>query len=67
MDKLNLTNIYRTVHTIMEHFLSSAHRTLTWIDYILGHYKRTNKFQTFEIIDGMYREPNHGGQSISMR
>ena len=44
MDKLNLTDNYRTVHTIMEHFLSSAHRAFTWIDYILSHYKRNNKF-----------------------
>ena len=46
MDQLDLIDIYRTSHpkTINFTFFSSAHRTFSRIDYILGHKSSLSKF-----------------------
>ena len=47
MDQLNLIDIYRTFHpkTINFTFFSSAHRTFSRIDHILGHKSSLGKFK----------------------
>ena len=52
MDQLDLIDIYRTFHpkTINFTFFSSAHRTFSRIDHILGHKSRLGKFKKIEII-----------------
>ena len=47
MDQLDLTDIYRTFHpkTINFTFFSSAHRTFSRIDHILGHKSSFGKFK----------------------
>ena len=46
MDQLDLIDIYRTFHpkTMNFTFFSSAHRTLSRIDHILGHKSSLGKF-----------------------
>ena len=47
MDQLELIDIYRTFHpkTIKFTFFSSAHRTFSRIDHILGHKSSLGKFK----------------------
>ena len=47
MDQLDLIDIYRTFHpkTINFTFFSSAHRTFSRIDHILGHKSSLSKFK----------------------
>ena len=47
MDQLDLIDIYRTFHskTINFTFFSSAHRTFSRIDHILGHKSSLDKFK----------------------
>ena len=46
MDQLDLINIYRTFHpkTVNFTFFSSAHRTFSRIDHILGHKSSLGKY-----------------------
>ena len=46
LDKMDLVDIFRTFHPNAEEytFLSSAHRTLSRIDHILGHKSNLSKF-----------------------
>ena len=48
MDQLELIDIYRTFHpkTMNFTFFSSAHRTFSRIDHILGHKSSLGKFKT---------------------
>ena len=52
MDQLELIDIYRTFHPKMMNFtfVSSAHRTFSRIDDILGHKSSFGKFKKIEII-----------------
>ena len=52
IDQLDLIDIYRTFHlkTMNFTFFSSAHRTFSRIDYILGHKSNLDKFKKIEII-----------------
>ena len=47
MEQLNLIDIYRAFHpkTMNFNFLSSAHRTFSRIDHILGHKSRIGKLK----------------------
>ena len=47
MDQLDLIDIYRTFHphTMNFPFFSSAHRTFSRIDHILGHKSSLGKFK----------------------
>ena len=47
IDQLNLIDIYRTFHpkTMNFAFFSSAHRTFSRIDHILGHRSSLGKFK----------------------
>ena len=52
MDQLDLIDIYRTFHpkTMNFTFFSSAHRTFSRIDHILGHKSSLGKLLKIEII-----------------
>ena len=52
IDQLDLIYIYRTFHprTMNFTFFSSAHRTFSRIDHILGHKSSLGKFKKIEII-----------------
>ena len=58
MDQLDLIDIYRTFHpeTMNFTFFSSAHRTFSRIDHILGHKSILDKFKTIEIIPVIFSD-----------
>ena len=60
MDQLNIIDIYRTLHTKTMNFtfLSSAHRTFSSIDHILGHKYSLGKFKKHEIIPSIFSDHN---------
>ena len=60
MDQLDLNDIYRTFHlkTTNFTFSSSAHRTFSRIDHILGHKSSLSKFKKIEIISSIFSDHN---------
>ena len=58
MVQLDLIDIYRTFHpkTINLTFFSSAHRTFSRIDHILGHKSSLGKFKKIEIIPVIFSD-----------
>ena len=61
MDQLDLIDIYRTFHhkTMNFIFFSSAHRTFSRIDHILGHKSSLDKFKKkIEIIPSIFSDHN---------
>ena len=58
MDQLDLIDIYRTFHpkTINFTFFSSAHRTFSRIDHILGHKSSLGKFKKIEIFPVIFSD-----------
>ena len=60
MDQLDLIDIYRTFHhkTMNLTFFSSAHRTFSRIDHILGHKSSLGKFKNTEIISSIFSDHN---------
>ena len=58
MDQLDLIDIYRTFHpkTMNFTFLSSAHRTFSKIDHILGHLSTLGKFKKTEFIPSIFSD-----------
>ena len=58
MDQLDLNDIYRTFHpkTINLTFFSSAHRTHSRTDHILGHESSLGKFKKIEIIPVIFSD-----------
>ena len=60
MDQLDLINIYRTFHPKMINFtfFSSAHRTSSRIDHILGHKSSLGIFKKTEIISSIFSDHN---------
>ena len=59
-DQLDLIDIYGTFHpkTMNFTFFSSAHRTFSRIDNILGHKSSTDKFKKIEIISSIFSDQN---------
>ena len=57
---MDLIYIFRTFHPNAEEytFLSSAHRTLSRIDHILGHKSNLSKFKKIEIISSIFSNHN---------
>ena len=55
-DHLDLIDMYRTFHpkTVNFTLFSSAHRTLSRIDHILGHKASLGKFKKIEIIPSIF-------------
>ena len=56
MDQLDLIDIYRTFHpkTMNFTFFSSAHRTFSRIDHILGHKSKLDKFKKIESFQASF-------------
>ena len=60
MDQLDLIDICRTFHpkTMNFTFFSSAQRTFSRIDHILGHKSSLGKFKKIEIIPSIFSDHN---------
>ena len=60
MDQLDLIDIYRIFHPKLMSFTfcSSAHRTFSRIDHILGHKSSLGKFKKTEIIPSIFSDHN---------
>ena len=60
IDQLDLIDIYRTFHpkTMNFTFFSSAHRTFSRIDHILGHKPSLGEFKNIEIISSIFFDHN---------
>ena len=60
MDQLNLVDIHRTFHpkTMNFNFFSSAHRTFSRINHILGQKSSLGKFKKIEIIPSIFSDHN---------
>ena len=60
IDQFNLIDIYRTFHLKTMNFtlFSSAHRTFSRIDHILGHKSSLGKFKKIEIIPSIFSDHN---------
>ena len=60
IDQLDLIDIYRTFDpkTMNLTFFSSAHRTFSRIDHILGHKSSFGKFKKIEIITSIFSDHN---------
>ena len=58
IDQLDLIDIYRTFHpkTMNFTFFSSAHRTFSRIDHILGHKSSLGKFKKIETISSIFSD-----------
>ena len=68
IDQIDLIDIYRTFHPKNSrlHF-SSAHRTFSRIDHILGHTSSLGKFEKIEIISSIFSDHNTMRLEISYR
>ena len=66
MDKLDLVDIFRTLHPKKSEytFFSSAHGTFSRIDHILGHKANLNKFKSIEIISSIFSD--HNGMKLEI-
>ena len=60
IDQLDLIDIYRTFHpkTMNFTFFSSAHRTFSRADHILGHKSSLGKFKKIENIPSIFSDHN---------
>ena len=60
MEQLDLIDMYKTFHpkTINFTFFTSAHRTFSRIDHILGHKSGLGKFKKIEIIPSIFSDHN---------
>ena len=60
MDQLDLIGICRTFHPKIMNFtfFSSAYRTFSRIDHILGHKSSLGKFKKIEIIPSIFSDHN---------
>ena len=69
MDQLHLIEIYRTFHpkTMNFTFFSSAHRTFSRIDHILGHKSSLGKFKKIEIISSTFFDHNVGRLDVNYK
>ena len=69
IDQTDLTAIYRAFHskTAAYTFFSSAHRTFSRIDHILGHKSGLCKFKKIEIISSIFSDHNAMRLEINYR
>ena len=55
LDKMDLTDIFRTFHQNAEYtFFSSAHETFFRIDHILDHKSNLSELKKIEIVSGIF-------------
>ena len=69
LNKMDLTDIYRTFHpkTADYTFFSSAHGTFSNMDHILGHKSSTGKFKKTEILSSIICDHNTMRLEINYR
>ena len=69
MGQLDLIDIYRTFHpkAVNSTFFSSAHRTFSKINRILGHKSSLGKFNKFEIISSIFSDHNEVRLEVNYR
>ena len=69
MNQLDLLDIYRTFHPKTMNFtvFSSAHRTFSRIDHILGHKSSLGKFKKTEIISSIFSDHNRVSLDVNYR
>ena len=69
IDQLDLIDIYRTFQpkTMNFTFFSSAHRTFSRIDHILGHKSSLGKFKKMEIIPIIFSDHNPPRLDVNYR
>ena len=69
IDQIGLIDIYRTFHpkTADYTFFSSAHRTFSRIDHILGHKSSLSIFKKIEIISSIFSDYNAMRLEINYR
>ena len=69
LNKMDLTDIYRTFHpkTTEYTFSSSAHGTFSRIDHILGHNSSLGKFKKIEIVPNIFSNHNAMRLDINYR
>ena len=69
LDEIDLIDIFRTFHPNAEEytFLSTAHRTFSRIDYILGHKSNLSKFKKIEIISNIFSDHNTMRRNINYK
>ena len=60
LDKVDLTDIFRTFHPNAEEYtlFSSAHGTFSRIDHILGHESNLSKLKKIEILSSISSDHN---------
>ena len=60
IENLDLIDIFRTLHAKKSEytFFSSAHRTFSRINHILGHKANLDKFKSIEIIYSIFSDHN---------
>ena len=68
-DQIDLIDIYRTFHPKVEEytFFSSAHRTFSRIDHMLGHKSSLGKFKKIEIGSSTFSDHNTMRLEINYR
>ena len=69
IDQIDLIDIYRTFHPKTADYtsFSSAHRTFSRIDHILGHKSGLCKFKKIEIISSIFSDHNAMRLEINYR
>ena len=68
LDHTDLTGIYRKFHPKAEYtFFSSAHKTFTRINHILGHKSSLGKFKKIKIIPSIFSDQNTMRLEINYR
>ena len=68
IDQIDLIDIYRTFHSKTDYtFFSSAHRTFSRTDHILGHKLSLGKFKKTEIISSIFSDHNTMRLEINYR
>ena len=69
LNKMDLSDIYRTFHPITTEytFFSCAHGTFSRIDHILGQKSSLGKFKKIEIISGIFSDHNTMRLDINYR
>ena len=59
LDEMDLIDIFRTFHPNAEEYtFSSAHRTFSRIDHILGYKSNLSKFEKIEIVSSIFSDHN---------
>ena len=69
LDQMDLTDIFRTFHpkAVEYTFFSSARRTFSRIDHILGHKSALNNYKRTEIIPCIFSDHNTVKHEISRK